>query len=89
MLLSRGKTFSCNRFSLKLQLAIALPLSVPPIKSDLRYTRKTEAIQTGFLANWEARISLDDIYSSVIDIYKRNPCQAPTGLIHQKYTFLT
>lgn len=43
----------------------------------------------GFLANWEARISLDDIYSSIIDIYQRNPCQAPTGLIHQKYTFLT
>lgn len=88
--LSRGKKFLCGRFSLmKHWLVKALPWSVPLMKSDLSYTGKTGAIQTGFLANWEARISLDDIYSSVIDIYKRNPCQAPTGLIHQKYTFLT
>lgn len=69
--------------------SFALISSDPLIKSDLSYTKKTGAIQTGFLANWEARISLDDIFSSVIGIDKRNPCQAPTGLIHQKYTFLT
>ena len=48
-------------------------MSFPLITAEVSYQRKSGTTETGFLENTKgARISLDDIYSSIIDIYKRN-----------------